>query len=275
MTHKFELVLACVNHAHLLKHTLPVNTRKFDNVIVVTTPTDFETQKIASENQAQIVTTDLFYKYGAPFNRGLAINEAFRASKYNDWIIHTDADIIFPRGYEQVFAKDNQHINKEVFYGSKRIEFKDYEEYKQALEQYALFQAPTQPGKMIDEPSHIGCGFFQMFNLQSAVVESLLSRQFTFIPEFQERIKADFPNVREFTSISKDYDDLYPSYPSCGGSDVMFRAQWSPEPSIDIATGELVGRQEGAPACSVIEIAIPVWHLGTERDHTGRRIFKF
>ena len=103
-----------MNHAHFLKHTLPLNSRKFDNVIVVTTPTDFETQKVALENKADIVTTDLFYKYEAPFNRGLAINEGFRASKYNDWIIHSDSDVIFPRGYEEVFSSTNPHIKKEI-----------------------------------------------------------------------------------------------------------------------------------------------------------------
>ena len=273
MSHKFELVQACVNHAHFLKRTLPLNSRKFDNVIIVTTPTDFETQKIARENEAQVVTTDLFYKYGAPFNRGLAINEGFRQSLYNDWIIHSDSDIIFPRGYENVFSPDNPNIKQESFYGCRRIEFKDHEEYTQALEELALFQKPSPVGELINEGAQIGCGFFQMFNLQSAVIKRLVGREFTFTPPFLEHLQSQ--NYGKFTPICKAMDDIYPSYPTCGGSDVMFRAQWHPYPSPDAAIGEIVGRTEETPDCSIIEIAIPVWHLGRERCHAGTRIVKF
>lgn len=274
MNYKFELVEACVNHAHFLKHSLPVNIRRFDNVVIVTSPTDYETQKVASDNGASLVMTDLFYKDGAPFNRGLAVNEGFKALKYNDWVVHGDADVVFPRGYEQVFSSSNPHLNKEVLYGSKRIEFKDYEEYADALREVALFNSLSGKGELIDEPSHIACGFFQMFNMQSDVVDYLKEREFIFTPEFREYLKNTEGQV-EFSEVAKAKGDLYSSYPHCGGSDVMFRAQWSPTALVDAAIGEKLGRSDRTPNCNVVEIALPVWHLGKERSHNGSKIFKF
>ena len=92
MSYKYEIITCSVNFSHILKETLPFNKKRVDNVVVVTTPTDFATHAVCRENEVEYIETDLFYKDGADFNKGLALNEAFKKLKYNDWVLHLDAD---------------------------------------------------------------------------------------------------------------------------------------------------------------------------------------
>lgn len=249
--HKFEIVTACVNHAHFLRETLPINKRKVDNVIVVTSPTDFETQKVCKENEVECVKTDLFYKYGAPFNRGLALNEAFCRLKYDDWVIHLDSDVILSRGYENIFTADNSNLKKDALYGAKRVEISNREEYLHFLKELSFFMEPKAIGEYVNLQEQLGCGFFQFFNVQSPTITSLKEEEILF----PENIMKEFEKhgCENFTNVAKSKGDIYPSYYSCGGSDIHFRAMWN----------------------HFIEIKIPVLHLGRERDHLGKKIFQF
>ena len=248
---KFEIVTACVNHAHFLKETLPLNKRKVDHIIVVTSPTDFETHKVCQDYDVECIKTDLFFKGGAPFNRGLALNEAFKKLKYNDWVIHLDSDIILSKGYEQILKGDNENLVTNTLYGTKRVEIKDREEYLSLLKEMAFFIDPTAVGEFINDQSQVGCGFFQMFDINSETIQKFKQSQILFPDNMMEEFaRAGCP---EFSNIAKDIGDIYPSYYTCGGSDVHFRSIWQ----------------------NFTEINLPVLHLGRDRDHSGKKIFQF
>jgi hypothetical protein len=88
-----EAVTTCVNYADYLVHTLPLLNRSVDSVLVITSPEDHQTQEVAKSFSADLLITDAFYRRGAKFNKGAAINEGLRRLKRDDWILHVDADI--------------------------------------------------------------------------------------------------------------------------------------------------------------------------------------
>jgi hypothetical protein len=251
MEDKFEIVVACVNHAHFLRETLPINKRKVERVVVVTTPTDYETQKVCIDNDVDCIKTDLFYKDGAHFNRGLALNEAFNNLKDPSWVLHLDSDIVLPRGYEEILNPKNKNLKLNTLYGARRVEISDREEYLALLKEFALFYAPRPVGELIDKPEEVCCGFFQLFNINSECLKFIKDQTILFPEAMMNEVQSY--SSGQFSNIAKSAGDIYPSFPTCGGSDIHFRAFWE----------------------NKVEIAVPVFHLGKERDHSGRKVFKF
>jgi hypothetical protein len=116
-----EAITTCVGESALqmLKLTSQQNRRFFDNYIVVTTPTDIQTQNYCKYAGLTCVITEAFYKYGFKFNKGAAINEALKHLKYNRWVYHIDVDIYcYDNNYRKILEKEL--TNAEYFYGSKR-----------------------------------------------------------------------------------------------------------------------------------------------------------
>jgi hypothetical protein len=67
-------------------------------VLVVTAPHDEETKRVvASVPNAHLYITDAFYRQGADFNKGLAMEEGFDILGRNDWITIFDADTLLPQ----------------------------------------------------------------------------------------------------------------------------------------------------------------------------------
>jgi hypothetical protein len=101
-------ITVCVNYDDLLAITLPKNALHLREVFVVTTPNDYKTQEVvASVPNARCYLTDSFYKYGAKFNKGLALEEGFEQMGRCEWILSFDADTLFPEymPLEPVFGK--------------------------------------------------------------------------------------------------------------------------------------------------------------------------
>lgn len=252
MSYKYEIITCSVNFSHILKETLPFNKKRVDNVVVVTTPTDFATHAVCRENEVEYIETDLFYKDGADFNKGLALNEAFKKLKYNDWVLHLDADTLLTGAYSPILTAENKDLDIEKLYGCMRIEVKDQEEYLKIIKNLALFGDPLGVGNFIDKQEELACGFFQLFNLNSNVAKQLKSSGSYFSPQTQEWIES--LGYKDFTKEERPYGNIFPSFPHAGGYDVVFRAMW----------GE-----------NIVGIANPVIHLGTDRNHAGKGNYKF
>lgn len=115
-----ECVTICVNHADILRITIPQNRHLFDNWVIVTSPEDFETQDLCKYYKVNFVVTDKFYENGDPFNKGKAINEGFKQLKRADWILHMDVDIILPANFRQVCKEDQ--LQQDAIYGVDRVD---------------------------------------------------------------------------------------------------------------------------------------------------------
>ena len=89
-------LVVCVDYADLLALTLPRNLPHFGKTLVVTSPTDEATQALAMRHDVGLFVTDVFYRHGAAFNKGAAIEAGFDVLGREGWIVHWDADIVMP-----------------------------------------------------------------------------------------------------------------------------------------------------------------------------------
>jgi len=162
---KIDAFITCVgeNARKFLAVSLGFNKKLFDNVYVITTEKSTETHELCARAGVECVTTDLFYKNHAVFNRGAALNDVFDLIKPADWVCHLDADIILPSTFLE--WKNNYNDSIEYFWGCRRI-------FIPAI--YDLSDLMT--GKVIEDvfekPYGIGYGYMQLWNVNSEVVKS-------------------------------------------------------------------------------------------------------
>lgn len=94
-------IVVCIDYSDLLSITLPRNISHLSECLVITSPDDHDTQQLVksmSESMANVdcLITNAFYRYGAHFNKGLALEEGFNLLRRDGWILIWDADIVFP-----------------------------------------------------------------------------------------------------------------------------------------------------------------------------------
>jgi hypothetical protein len=91
-------VVVSVEFEDLLALTLWYNHHHFEQVLVVSSPGDVGTRAVAERyDNARLFTTDAFYRNGAYFNKGAAIELALRVLGNCGWILLWDADILMPK----------------------------------------------------------------------------------------------------------------------------------------------------------------------------------
>ncbi len=104
---KIEALTVCVDYCDVFSRTLPVWAGTLDRLVVVTAPDDHETQALCAKyEQVQVWKTDAFYRDGASFNKGRAIQEGLTLWWWDDWQLFFDADILPPPDWrEQISGK--------------------------------------------------------------------------------------------------------------------------------------------------------------------------
>lgn len=92
-------VTVCVDYDDILRLTLPRTTREVDQLTVVTSYEDTKTFRYCCGlDNVSVFRTDAFYRGGARFNKGLALEEAFDFMGREGWMLVLDADIYLPEG---------------------------------------------------------------------------------------------------------------------------------------------------------------------------------
>lgn len=89
-------LVVCVNYDDLLRITLPRNMGHLSECLVVTHPDDTKTQQVAKAAGAQVLLTDVFYRHGAKFNKGAAIEDGLCHLGRGGWTMVWDADTLLP-----------------------------------------------------------------------------------------------------------------------------------------------------------------------------------
>ncbi len=117
-----------MNYADFLNETLPINQNYFDDVVVVTTPEDKETQKVCSKYSVECVKTHVFTEGGHTFNKGMGINHGLNHLRGNDWLMHIDADIILPHRTRDLLNR--AQLDKGNIYGADRVNVYGYEAWE-------------------------------------------------------------------------------------------------------------------------------------------------
>lgn len=92
-----KAILVSVDYADLLAITLPYNRHHFSEVMVVTTPEDTGTHKVAQDNHCVVYVTNSFYQGGAVFNKWKALEEGLDRIGRDGWLCIMDADVLWPK----------------------------------------------------------------------------------------------------------------------------------------------------------------------------------
>lgn len=91
-------ITVSVNYSDLLSLTLPYNRHHFSHYTIITTPKDAPNVcPIADANDAQVLTTDLFYYQGAAFAKWLALEWGLSQIGRKGWLCLLDADVLWPK----------------------------------------------------------------------------------------------------------------------------------------------------------------------------------
>lgn len=161
-----DYITACVNTLDYLEVSYKHNKNEFDRFTIVTSEKDKDTQKFCVDNGLICFVTEAFYRQGATFDRGFALNYAFhwltRQTPAIDWMIHADCDVFVPKDWRNKLP----NLDKEFFYGSRRVLLNthaDYLDFVNEKKQESNFEIPLG----------IGYGFFQMFNWNSKVIQNV------------------------------------------------------------------------------------------------------
>lgn len=112
--------VVCVDYDDFLSITIRHNIFHFDKLVIVTTPSDIRTIRLADQYNCYIHTTNAFYENGADFNKWLALEEALDRFGRNGWICVFDADIVMPS------SADFSCLQVGRLYGARRRMWYDY-----------------------------------------------------------------------------------------------------------------------------------------------------
>jgi hypothetical protein len=97
VTYPIKGIVVCVGYDDLLAITLRRNMRHLTECLVVTHPGDAATLELAAScPDVRTHVTDAFYRGGASFNKGAAMEEGFDTLGREGWIVVWDADTLFP-----------------------------------------------------------------------------------------------------------------------------------------------------------------------------------
>lgn len=198
---KLEMITSCVNgqfkYSDFLRITLPLNKKHFDNILVVTTLKDIETQSVCRENNVDFYCTDEFFANGSKFDCNRAMNAALHKLKYKDWIVSASPDIIYQDDFREKLKIEE--LDSDTMYGTSRLfvdTYKDWRDYLTGKRELSSFE--EIPGW--------GCGFTQIFDLNSSKLKGIPLNQ-TF-PSNGQAVESDIWMLRRFHPDVRDVGKL-------------------------------------------------------------------
>lgn len=122
-----EAVTVCVNYSDFLSVVIPYNLPMLDRWIIVTDPSDEETQELCRKYGLECLRTEDGKDYG-DFAKSRMIERALQHLSATDWHLHIDADIVLPRHFKQLI--DIADLQKDIVYGVDRIMVKSWEQWE-------------------------------------------------------------------------------------------------------------------------------------------------
>lgn len=154
---RLKAIVICVEYDDLLEISLPRNLRHFSELVVVTAPQDERTQQLVRGFPGvRCHVTDAFYRYGAKFNKGLAMEEGFDVLGRDGWILIWDADIVLPA--EMTLPS----LEPGNLYGVHRRMLHDAQQWRDDLDWTRL---PLEGDRIV-------AGYFQLFHADDPHLQS-------------------------------------------------------------------------------------------------------
>lgn len=183
MSKYFECITCSVGCSSFLKIFLEKNIKHFDNIIVVTSPTDPESIEISKKSGARTLVTDFFYRNGNKFDRGSAYNRALDFLKFNHWVSFIDVDIVLDDKHSEYLK--NYPIFDDVFYGIDRLNIIRENERN-------LFLKGENFKCDLNCKHEWGFGYFQMFSMRHPLILKKINNSEIIYPSANDVGLSDF-----------------------------------------------------------------------------------
>lgn len=199
---KLELITGCVNtdkikYSKFLEITLPLNKSQFDNILIVTTPLDLETQRVCRENDVDYFCTDKFFENGSKFDNNKAISAALHKLKYKDWVISTSPDMIYPDDFRERLRLGE--LGENNMYGTSRA-------FIPTIDEYLDYVSGRKTLNDFEQIVGWGCGFCQIFNLNSPKLKGIPLEE--TLPSNGQAVESDIWFLRRFHPDVRDVGKL-------------------------------------------------------------------
>lgn len=178
---RLECVVVCADYADYLGHTLPLNKRLFDRMVVVTPPEDLSTQRVCEFHHVETVLTDSLGTRWGDFCKGCGINDGLGRLGLDGWVLHLDADMVLPPLTREILEKAD--LDPSMIYGADRHMIPDYATWQEHValprlqqEDDVYVHTDAFPlGTRIatsDFGGYIPIGYFQLWNPSASGIRS-------------------------------------------------------------------------------------------------------
>ena len=133
-------LLVSVNYNDYLEISLSHNNKHFQKFVVVTTTSDTKCQQICSSYSnvvCVVVSDDVLKTNNRVFNKGALLNKGFEyldSIGWSQWVVITDADIIFPDNITELILK--QIPLRNILYSMYRKHLHTFESYKKYFDEH-------------------------------------------------------------------------------------------------------------------------------------------
>lgn len=173
-----SFICVCVNYSDYLDETLKYNSRIFDDIYIVTTPSDTKTKEVIQKyNNITTIETDIFYENNCSFNKGAGLNLGLQSIKTKGWLLSGDADCIYPDNLGTIITD----LDKNCIYGMRR------EIVNSVSVLNDIMTGKYKPRPRLEKAMHYTPGYFQLFNTSAA---KFLDKQIAY-PQFPTAQRVD------------------------------------------------------------------------------------
>lgn len=124
---KIEAIVVCKDYADFLQYTMPDNLQHLDRLVVVTHPSDKDTQRLCARYGVDCIQTEVFHENGDKFAKGRAIQLGLSHLRHDGWLLHLDADILLPHRFRNML--EHADLDAKNIYGADRMNCPGYESF--------------------------------------------------------------------------------------------------------------------------------------------------
>ncbi len=136
-----EAVTVCVNYHDFLAVAAQYNAGFFDRWIIITDPSDVNTQEVCRQFNLDCLVSAEGYDKNHDFNKGWLVDRGLRMVAANGWRLHIDADIILPQRFRNLL--EAAHLQEDTVYGCDRIMINSWNEWMKVKESGYLTRVNT------------------------------------------------------------------------------------------------------------------------------------
>lgn len=208
---KYHTIITCINFSDYLKFVYEYNKPVINNLTILSSYTDTLTENFCLKNNIFLYQTDTFFKNNNPINRSAATNEFLlnhtSRLQNDEWILFTDADIIFDEPIHRIEQLINQNLlNDRSMVSCPRKIYRDINDYPNGhytIENIGFF------------------GYFQFFHKN--LIMSDINKNVAPLPEHSDVSQHDIKFVNKYKTEKIYLSDCYAVH--CGDIGIHWKGR--------------------------------------------------